>query len=562
MLLLLLLVVGVGSRLILALSGSSLPSRVCPSWAARSCTMGGQSEVRERSHQAQLCCCCGQPARFSVYCNNCNILSSRLGSNQCVSVDRKTLLVLEGCYFSAKDGKRMVSSYVACGRLLSFTTKSLQLVQTAAARLLTRTCDHITPILASLHWLPITVRSWPSTNPCIKKETSRTQSVSYRACGPVCLLLLVDIRSSLHQDRDDVMVSGHYGNHQDGTPLTVLTHRELLHHDHAAPPPRARLLQQQTVLQNKTSAPLLESVSMMWGFWVVWRLGFWRAAGCVLPANQNITVQNQEGHSVDQNHQDDKLTWVSDRQIGQTDRQTDRLTDRLTWVTWASGSSSWKLSLRLTSYSSSLITADTIWGDQELATGSAVGVVLGVGAQNRPTVWVCRSAVGWALVRVGVACDVLWEESVERRGRQVTLLEAKGPEERYEGASPRPCGGASPRPCGGASPRPCGGASPRPCGGASPRLCGGASNMRPQAEQPHLVTATALRETFPGGRRRALLYLMVELSPPPRRPPRLGTAAVQGVAVSTSCLALPRPGARRGMMRGAATEPAVMADKG
>ncbi|KAK0153511.1 hypothetical protein N1851_004796 [Merluccius polli] len=41
------------------------------------------------------------------------------------------------------------------------TTKSLQLVQNAAAALLTRIrkYDHITPILASLHWFPITARS-------------------------------------------------------------------------------------------------------------------------------------------------------------------------------------------------------------------------------------------------------------------------------------------------------------------------------------------------------------------------------------------------------------------
>ena len=45
----------------------------------------------------------------------------------------------------------------------------------------------------------------------------------------VCVLLrsrlLVDIGSSLYQDRDDVRASVHYGNHQDGLPLTVLTHR-------------------------------------------------------------------------------------------------------------------------------------------------------------------------------------------------------------------------------------------------------------------------------------------------------------------------------------------------
>ena len=41
------------------------------------------------------------------------------------------------------------------------STKSLQLVQNAAARILTRTrkFDHITPVLSSLHWLPIHARA-------------------------------------------------------------------------------------------------------------------------------------------------------------------------------------------------------------------------------------------------------------------------------------------------------------------------------------------------------------------------------------------------------------------
>lgn len=41
------------------------------------------------------------------------------------------------------------------------TIKSLQLVQNAAARILTKTrkYDHITPILSSLHWLPVHIRS-------------------------------------------------------------------------------------------------------------------------------------------------------------------------------------------------------------------------------------------------------------------------------------------------------------------------------------------------------------------------------------------------------------------
>ena len=43
-------------------------------------------------------------------------------------------------------------------RLPNSTRRSLQLVQNTATRLLTRTrkCDHITTIVAPLHWLPIT----------------------------------------------------------------------------------------------------------------------------------------------------------------------------------------------------------------------------------------------------------------------------------------------------------------------------------------------------------------------------------------------------------------------
>ena len=59
----------------------------------------------------------------------------------------------------------MSSSLDYCNSVFSglpnSNTRSLQLVQNAAARLLTgtRKFDHIAPILASLHWLPITSRS-------------------------------------------------------------------------------------------------------------------------------------------------------------------------------------------------------------------------------------------------------------------------------------------------------------------------------------------------------------------------------------------------------------------
>ncbi|KAF7669095.1 hypothetical protein LDENG_00249980, partial [Lucifuga dentata] len=45
--------------------------------------------------------------------------------------------------------------------LPNYAIRNLQLVQNAAARILTKTqkYDHITPILASLHWLPVQARA-------------------------------------------------------------------------------------------------------------------------------------------------------------------------------------------------------------------------------------------------------------------------------------------------------------------------------------------------------------------------------------------------------------------
>ena len=70
---------------------------------------------------------------------------------------------------SQNDAEKLVHAFVTsrldyCNSLLAGCSKkslkTLQLVQNAAARVLTRTRkrDHISPILASLHWLPITSR--------------------------------------------------------------------------------------------------------------------------------------------------------------------------------------------------------------------------------------------------------------------------------------------------------------------------------------------------------------------------------------------------------------------
>ncbi|KAI3356418.1 hypothetical protein L3Q82_017633 [Scortum barcoo] len=74
-------------------------------------------------------------------------------------------------FLSQSDAEKLIHAFVSsrldyCNSLLSGcpnkSLKTLQLVQNAAARVLTRTRkrDHITPVLASLHWLPCKSLEW------------------------------------------------------------------------------------------------------------------------------------------------------------------------------------------------------------------------------------------------------------------------------------------------------------------------------------------------------------------------------------------------------------------
>ncbi len=70
------------------------------------------------------------------------------------------------CFVSSHDLEKLVHAFISsrvdyCNGLLpKKTIRQLQLIQNAAARTLTRTrkSEHITPVLRSLHWLPVTFR--------------------------------------------------------------------------------------------------------------------------------------------------------------------------------------------------------------------------------------------------------------------------------------------------------------------------------------------------------------------------------------------------------------------
>ena len=70
---------------------------------------------------------------------------------------------------SQKDHEKLIHAFISsrvdyCNGLLTGlpkkTIKQLQLIQNAAATLLSRTkrTEHITPVLKSLHWLPVSYR--------------------------------------------------------------------------------------------------------------------------------------------------------------------------------------------------------------------------------------------------------------------------------------------------------------------------------------------------------------------------------------------------------------------
>ena len=98
-----------------------------------------------------------------------------------LSFERHITKLIQSCFYhlrniskissilTFKDTETIVHAFISsrldyCNSLFSGlnqkSIKRLQAVQNSAARLLTKTkyCDHITPVLASLHWLPVSFR--------------------------------------------------------------------------------------------------------------------------------------------------------------------------------------------------------------------------------------------------------------------------------------------------------------------------------------------------------------------------------------------------------------------
>ena len=78
----------------------------------------------------------------------------------CSCLDKKErLLAVLAKYFKLSENRVLILNSVLCG-LPSYQIAKLLHVQNAAARLISKTqrSDHITPVLFSLHWLPIEAR--------------------------------------------------------------------------------------------------------------------------------------------------------------------------------------------------------------------------------------------------------------------------------------------------------------------------------------------------------------------------------------------------------------------
>ncbi len=134
---------------------------------------GGRLALFSRRRKCRRCCAFLEIDLVLVVQVRSSVMTDLSFSSHVKAVTKSAYYHLKNIaiisFVSSQDLEKVVHAFITsrvdyCNGLLTGlpkkTIRQLQLIQNAAARILTRTrkSEHITPVLRSLHWLPVTFR--------------------------------------------------------------------------------------------------------------------------------------------------------------------------------------------------------------------------------------------------------------------------------------------------------------------------------------------------------------------------------------------------------------------